>query len=177
MLGDGQSASGHLWVVAKDHLNGLLKLLVTQGPSLWRRALQTPTMTAGVGYVTCSPRPDKVMRVWRRNSAGVDFELQQWNLDDYERIPNKTSTGFPTVFAVDRQLSSTLIYLWNTPNATAAAETLRVSYERVPEDVSSPADSLDVPQEALDVLMDLVGARTGQTFGLGGSSPVAAALE
>jgi hypothetical protein len=134
-------------------------------------------MTAGVAFVTCSPRPDKVMRVWRRNASSVDFELQQWNMDDYERIPNKTSTGFPTIFAVDRQRTSTVIYMWPIPNATSAAETLRVSYERVPEDVTSPNDTLDIPQEWVDVLIDLVGGRTGQSFSLGDRPAVVAALE
>lgn len=177
ILGDGQTASAYQWSLAKSHLNGLLKLLVTQGPSEWRRATQTPAMTASVAYVTCSPRPDRVHRVYYRNSAGFDLELQQWNMDDYDRIPVKTSTGRPTVFAVDRQRTSTTIYLWPVPDATIAAGTLRVSYERVPEDVSATSDILDVPQEAFDVLMDLVGGRTGQSLGVGEKPPVVAALE
>jgi len=135
MLGEGQSASAHQWSIAKSHMNGLLKIIVTQGPSEWRRATQTPAMTAAVAYVTCSPRPDRVHRVYYRNASGFDLELQQWNMDDYDRIPVKTSTGRPTVFAVDRQRTSTTIYLWPVPDATIAAGTLRVSYERVPEDI------------------------------------------
>lgn len=176
ILGDGQTASAYQWSLAKSHLNGLLKLLVTQGPSEWRRATQTPAMTASVAYVTCSPRPDRVHRVYYRNSAGFDLELQQWNMDDYDRIPVKTSTGRPTIFAVDRQRTSTTIYLWPVPDATIAAGTLRVSYERVPEDVSATSDIVDCPQEAFDVLMDLVGGRTGQSLGVGEKPPVAAAL-
>lgn len=176
ILGDGQTASAYQWNLAKSHLNGLLKLLVTQGPSEWRRATQTPAMVASQAYVTCSPRPDRVMRVYYRNSAGFDLELQQWNMDDYDRIPVKTSTGRPTVFAVDRQRTSTTIYLWPVPDATIAAGTLRVSYERVPEDVSATSDILDVPQEWFDTLMDLVGGRTGQSLSLGDKPPVAAAL-
>lgn len=175
MLGEGQTATGHQWSVAKDHLNGLLKLLVTQGPSEWRRAMQTPAMTAGVATITCNPRPDRVMRVYYRNTAGMDYELQQWNMDDYDRMPVKTSAGRPTIFAVDRQRTSTTIYLWPVPDATNAAGTLRVSYERVPEDVTLPGDTLDVPQEWYDVLMDLVGARTAQSFQLGAQPAVIAA--
>lgn len=176
ILGDGQTASAYQWNLAKSHLNGLLKLLVTQGPSEWRRATQTPAMVASQAYVTCSPRPDRVMRVYYRNSAGFDLELQQWNMDDYDRIPVKTSTGRPTVFAVDRQRTSTTIYLWPVPDATIAAGTLRVSYERVPEDVTATSDILDVPQEWFDTLMDLVGGRTGQSLSLGDKPPVVAAL-
>lgn len=177
ILGDGQTASAYQWTIARSHINGLLKLLVTQGPSEWRRATQTPAMTAAVAYVTCSPRPDRVHRVYYRNASGFDLELQQWNMDDYERIPVKTSTGRPTIFAVDRQRTSTTIYLWPVPDATIAAGTLRVSYERVPEDVVNTGDIVDVPQEAFDVLMDLVGGRTGQSLGLADKSSVSTALE
>jgi hypothetical protein len=177
IIGNGETASAYLWTLARDHLNGLIKLLVTQGPSEWRRATQTPAMTAAVAYVTCSPRPDRVMRVYYRNTAGFDLELQQWNMDDYERIPVKTSTGRPTIFAVDRQRTSTTIYLWPVPDTTIAAGTLRVSYERVPEDVANTSDIVDVPQEWLDTLMDLVGGRTGQSLQLGDRPAVAAALQ
>lgn len=177
ILGDGQTASAYQWTLARSHLNGLLKLLVTQGPSEWRRATQTPAMTASVAFVTCSPRPDRVMRVYYRNSSGFDLELQQWNMDDYDRIPVKTTTGRPTIFAVDRQRTSTTIYLWPVPDATVAAGTLRVSYERVPEDVVNTSDIVDIPQEAFDVMMDLVGGRVGQSLGVGERPPVAAALQ
>lgn len=163
MIGDGQTASAYQWSVAKSHMNGLLKLLVTQGPSEWRRATQTPTLVADQAYVTCDPRPDRVMRVYYRNTSGFDLEMQQWNMDDYDRIPVKTSTGRPTIFAVDRQRTSTTIYLWPVPDDTIALGTLRVSYERVPEDVVNTSDIVDVPQEALDIMIDLVGARTAQT--------------
>lgn len=175
MLGDGETASGHVWTVAKDHLNGLLKLLVTQGPSEWRRATQTPALVAGQAAYVLSPRPDRVMRVYYRNTAGFDMELQQWNMDDYDRMPIKTSSGRPTIFAIDRQRTNTTIYLWPVPDATLALGTLRVSYERVPEDVSLPGDTLDVPQEWLDTLTDLVGARTAQSFQLGAQPAVIAA--
>lgn len=177
IIGDGQTASAYLWTIARDHMNGLMKLLITQGPSEWRRATQTPTLVAGQAYVTCSPRPDRVMRVYYRNTAGFDLELQQWNMDDYDRIPVKTSTGRPTIFAVDRQVSTTTIYLWPVPDATIAAGSLRVSYERVPEDIVNTTDTLDLPQEALDVFIDLIGGRTGQSLNLGDRPAVVAALE
>lgn len=177
MLGKDQSADAHVWNIAKDHLNGLLKIIVTQGPSEWRRATQTPAMVASQAYVTCDPRPDRVHRVYYRTTSGFDLELQQWNMDDYDRVPVKTTTGRPTVFAVDRQRTATTIYLWPVPDATIALGTLRVSYERVPEDVEATSDIVDVPQEALDILIDLVGARTAQSFQLGQMPQVIAALE
>lgn len=177
MIGEGQSASAYQWSVAKSHMKGLLKLLVTQGPSEWRRAIQTPTMVAAQAYVVCSPRPDRVKRVYYRNTAGFDLEMQQWNMDDYDRIPVKTSTGRPTIFAVDRQLTTTTIYLWPVPDATIAAGTLRVSYERVPEDITVTSDVVDVPQEWEDTLIDLVGARTAQSFQLGDRPAAVAAAQ
>ena len=177
MLGDGQSASAHVWSVARDHLNSLLKLLQTQGPNEWRRALQTVALVAGTASYTLSPRPDRVKQVYHRNTASQDFWLNQWNYDDYERLPVKTATGRPTIFTLDRQRSATTIYLWPVPDTTAAAGSLRISYERVMEDVSDRADIVDVPQEWLDTITDLVGARTADSFNVGDKSPAMAAKE
>lgn len=177
MLGDGQSASGHMWSVARDHLNGLLKLLQTQGPNEWRRALQTVALTSGTGTYTLSPRPDRVKQVYHRNASGQDFHLNVWNYDDYERLPVKTTTGRPTVYTINRQRTATTITLWPVPNADAAAGSLRVSYERVIEDVDVPTDAVDVPQEWLDTLIDLVGARTAASFAVGGTQTATEARE
>ena len=164
MLGSGQNASSHQWIVAKSHLNGLLKLLQTQGPNEWRRTLQTVTLVASTATYTLSPRPDRVKKVYHRNSAGQDFPLAQWNYDDWEMMPVKTSTGRPTIFVIDRQRTATTITLWPVPDATAAAGSLRVSYERVMEDVSATSDIVDVPQEWLDMLTDLIGSRMASSF-------------
>lgn len=166
MIGEGQSLDGHKWVVAKDHLNGLLKMLQTQGPSRWRRALQTVSLVSGTATYTLSPRPDAVKTVYHRDTAGRDLLLQEWPYDDYEKIPVKTSTGRPTVYAVDRQISATTLTLWPVPNASAASGTLRVSYERVMNDVELPADVVDVPQEWLDTIIDVIAARLATSFRL-----------
>lgn len=166
MLGQGQTATAYQWTIARDHLNGLLKVLQTQGPNRWRRALQTVTLVSGTASYVLATRPDAVKQVYHRNSAGQDFWLNEWNYDDYERLPIKTTTGRPTIYTLDRQRTATTIYLWPVPDATAAAGSLRISYERVMEDVDATSDIVDVPQEWLDTLIDLVGARTGKSFAL-----------
>lgn len=164
MIGEGQTTTTHQWTVAKAHLNGFLHLLQTQGPSQWRRAEQTHSLVDGTAGHTLSPRPDRVEDVYFRDANNRDVWLRQWNLSDYKRIPNKNSKGIPTVYAIDRQRTSTTIYLWPTPNATAATGSLIVDYERVMEDVVVTTDYVDVPQEWLDMMIDLLGARMASSF-------------
>lgn len=166
MIGQGQALSGHQWDVARDHLNGVLKLLQTQGPSRWRRALQTVSLVSGTATYTLSPRPDAVKSVYHRNAAAQDFLLQEWNYDDYERLPVKTTTGRPTIYALDRQIAQTTLTLWPVPDTSAAAGSLRVSYERVINDVATPDDALDVPQEWLDGVIDVLASRLASSFRL-----------
>lgn len=164
MIGSGQSVSGHLWTVFKDHLNGFLKLLQTQGPSEYRKAQQTVTLVAGTATYTLTTRPDKVEMVLYRDANSRDRPMVRWNRNQYLLIPYKTSQGLPIQYMITRGISSTTLTLWPVPDTSAALGTLIVDYERVFNDVSSPSDALDVPQEWTDAMADVLAMRMASSF-------------
>jgi hypothetical protein len=164
MLGQGQNLSAHQLARGLAHLNALLKLLQTQGPSQWRRASQTVDLVQAQASYTLSPRPDRVRDAFYQEENGRELVMGRWNYDDYEMLPTKTQQGRPVVYTIDRQRANTAIVVWPTPDATSAARTIRVSYDRVMEDVTDTASEIDVPQEWLDTVADTVGGRLAVDF-------------
>ncbi len=164
MLGANQSLSAYQFDVAKTHLNGMLKHLQTYGENQWRRTDQTVSMVQGQAAYVLNPRPDTIRNAFHVDANARELEMGRWNYDDYDRLPVKTQQGRPTVFTVDRQRTATNLVIWPTPDAANAALTLRVSYDRVMEDITSPTSIVDVPQEWLDTVIDELGQRCAATF-------------
>ena len=52
-----------------------------------------------------------------RDSNSTDFSITRISRSEYLNIPNKTSTGRPSQFFYDRQITPT-INLWPTPNSS-----------------------------------------------------------
>ena len=164
MVGANQNLSAYQMARGKAHLNALLKLLQTQGPNEWRRANQSVDLIQGQASYALSPRPDKVRDCFYVETDAREIIMGRWNYDDYDRMPTKTQQGRPVCYTIDRQRTATNLVVWPTPDATAAARTIRVSYDRVMEDVSDNADIVDVPQEWLDTVVDNVAGRLATEF-------------
>jgi hypothetical protein len=164
MIGEAQNLSAYQLARGLAHMNALLKLLQTQGPNEWRRTSQSVYLIQGQASYALSPRPDKIRDCFYVETDTREVIMGRWNYDDYDLLPTKTQQGRPTVYTVDRQRTATNLVIWPTPDATAAARTIRVSYDRVMEDVATTADIIDVPQEWLDTVVDNVGGRLATDF-------------
>lgn len=151
--------SAYQWTRAMAHLNGLLKALQVGGENRWRRTNQTINLVEGTTNYTLSPRPDRVRSVFHVDGNDRELPMAEWTFDDYDTLPNKAQKGRPTIWVEDRQRAETNLYIWPTADATNASYTLRVSYDRVMEDISQQSDIVDVPQEWIDPLTDTLGGR------------------
>lgn len=164
MAGAGETLPAHVWSVAKDHMNGFLKLLQTQGPNEWRKAQQSVTLVAATASYALTTRPDKVEMVLYRDANSRDRPMKRWNRNQYLMVPYKTSPGLPVMYLIERAVASTTLTLWPVPDTNAALGTLVVDYERVINDVAEPGDALDLPQEWIDGFADIIGARLASSF-------------
>jgi hypothetical protein len=164
MTGQNQILTAHQLSRGMAHLNALLKLLQTQGPNEWRRTNQSVDLIQGQAAYVLNPRPDKVRDCFYVETDTRDVIMGRWNYDDYDRMPVKTQQGRPVCYTIDRQRTATNLVVWPTPDATAAARTIRVSYDRVMEDVAGNDDIVDVPQEWLDTIVDNVAGRLATEF-------------
>lgn len=155
LLREGQTPDAQSFEEGRAALSRMLKSWTMDGANLWRDDEQTVTLVSGTATYTLSPRVMRVRNVRLVDDGTERNPLGRWGRDDYDRMPNKTSAGRPTVYVEDRKRASVELVVWPVPNLTTY--TLKVGFERVIEDVTSAAEEIDVPQEWFDTVIDSLG--------------------
>lgn len=155
---------------AARSLNMMIKSWAAKGISLWRQTEGSLTATAGQASFTMgtggdypTARPLRISSV-RLSVSGIELPLQEVSRSEYFDLPNKTSSGRPSIWYYDPQLSLGKIYLWPTL-ATGVTATLKFSYQRTPEDFDAAGNEPDFPQEWLECLAYNLAARLAPKFG------------
>lgn len=97
--------------------------------------------------------------------------MTEWGRNDYELSPIKKQMGDPVIYVIDRQRKQTNITVWPIPNFTSGLQALRVGYERVWEDVTAPAQEVDIPQEWQETVIYNLAARLADDYRLTGEIP------
>ena len=98
---------------AKRSLNLLFADWANRGLNQWTIAQRTQTVTANdADYDLGADVIDVLSMVVRRSTT--DFSMSRISRDEYLSIPNKTTTGRPTQFFIDRQITPK-IKIWPTP--------------------------------------------------------------
>lgn len=144
-------------------LNMMLKGWQLNGPNLWRQTEGSVTLTATTASFTLSPRPHRVTECRFRDTGGRDLPMMELTREEYFELPLKTSTGIPTQYYFDPQVSSAKLYIWPVL-ASVTTETLKYTYSRVIEDIDDADDDLDIPQECLEVVMLNLADRLQGTY-------------
>ena len=98
----------------------------------------TPDATAVFGV-------DDVLEAVYRNSSSVDFPLTKINRSAYQGLSNKTQTGVPTQYYVQRFIDKVTITLYLTPGASEAGNFLNYYYVSRIQDAGSYTNEADVP--------------------------------
>ena len=109
--------TGYDLKTAKRSLNLLFADWANRGLNQWTIEQRSFTVTASDGeYALGNDVIDILSLVVRR--SGIDYSLSRISRDTYLNIPSKTTTGRPTQFFVDRQITPNL-KIWPLPdNAT-----------------------------------------------------------
>ncbi len=104
--------------------------------------------------------PTAVARYWRvRETSGAaitvsglrvansprEIKLARVSLDVYANLPDRTVTGTPNQFWLDRQHDRPVMHIWPTPDATSAADQIVVWRERHIMDVGTLRQTLEIP--------------------------------
>ena len=121
------------------------------------------TLTTATSYSMTPARPVQIQNVNFRRS-GIDLPMIELNRQEYDRLPNKSATGTPTQYYYDRQKEAGTLYVWPAL-ATAAGETLEVTYVRELSDVVLSA-AVDVPSEWWDAVVYNLAMRLCDDFGI-----------
>ena len=121
-----EARTGYDLKTAKRSLNLMLADWANRGLNQWTIKQRTQALTASDGqYDMLTDVIDVLSVVVRRD--GTDFTMDRISRDTYLAIPTKTTTGRPTQFFLDRQLTPNL-KLWPLPENS----TDTVSYTHLP---------------------------------------------
>ena len=126
---------------ARRSLNLMFADWANRGLNMWTVTQATKSITSGTATYSFDPTHVDLLEVVLRNSSNVDFTLTQMSRSEYLTIPNKGTTGQPSQYFFDRQVTPT-ITLWATPNATY---TLVYYYVSRIQDADALVNNADAP--------------------------------
>ena len=88
---------------------------------------------------------DDILEASYRNSSNIDAPLSKINRSTYQSLSNKSSTGQPTQYFVQRFIDKVTITLYLTPGASEAGNTINYYYVKRIQDVGDYTNATDVP--------------------------------
>ena len=126
---------------ARRSMNLMFADWANRGLNLWTVTQDTKSITSGTATYSFDATHVDLLEVVLRNSSNTDFTLTQMSRSEYLTIPNKSTTGQPSQYFFDRQVTPT-ITLWATPNASY---TLVYYYVRRIQDADALVNTTDAP--------------------------------
>ena len=109
-----EARTGYDLKTAKRSLNLLFADWANRGLNQWTIKQRSFTVTSGDGETDLGADVIDILSLVVRRS-GTDYALSRISRDEYLSIPTKTTTGRPTQFFVDRQITPNL-KLWPLPD-------------------------------------------------------------
>lgn len=144
------------------------KLTVIAGNNVTILNPLTDTSAAGnavYDYTTKIQRPLRIPFGRRYNFlSAIDTPLFLYSRKDYRDLPNKTSTGTPTVFFYDAQLVQGQFFIWPVP--TAPTDAIKFTWYRPIQDFDTSGDTPDLPQEWLSALVFNLAVEMAPEYGM-----------
>jgi len=125
----------HYWEVANNNIT------LVDGQSVYTMFRST---SDGTSSTTAVYGVDDILEASFRNS-NVDTPLTKVNRSQYQALSNKTSTGTPSQYFVQRFIDKITITLFLTPGSSEAGKFLNYYYVKRIEDVGDYTNATDVP--------------------------------
>ena len=152
-----QGVSGYQLKGARRSLNILFQEWANRGLHYWEVANNNITLVAdqatytmfrsttdGTSSATAVYGVDDVLEASFRNS-NVDTPLTKINRSAYQALSNKTSTGQPTQYFVQRLIDRVTITLYLTPGSDQAGKFINYYYVKRIQDAGDYTNDADVP--------------------------------
>ena len=153
-----QGVSGYQLKTARRSLNILFQEWGNRGLHYWQIANNDITLVAdqavytmfrstgdGTSDATAVYGVDDILEAVYRNSSNVDTPLTKINRSTYQALSNKTSTGTPTQYYVQRFIDKVTITLYLTPGSSEAGNKLNYYYVKRIQDIGDYTNATDVP--------------------------------
>jgi len=126
----------HYWEVANNSIT------LVNGKSEYTMFRSTAD---GTSDATAVYGVDDVLEAVYRNSSSVDFPLTKINRSAYQGLSNKTQTGVPTQYFVQRFIDKITITLYLTPGSSEAGNFINYYYVKRIQDAGNYTNEADVP--------------------------------
>lgn len=161
VLDIGDSAEANDVTSATRTLNMMLKSMQAD-PNIQLRFRSTSTISAADGTSSYNVDSDvvRVLDAWITISGTV-YPLTEWNQERYDNQTNPTTENLPYAYYVDYAPDISKMYLFPTPDASY---TVTYRFEREVEDVTATTETLDLPVEAVDMVVMALTARLAPKF-------------
>jgi len=142
-----QTNSGYDLKKARTSLNILFSEWGNRGIHLWKTELQEVALVNGTSTYTTPTSTNDVLEAYISTGSGsgnyTDISLTKIDRSTYAALPNKGSTGTPSQYYVDRQLTPT-ITLYQTPDASTYTYLKYYTLKRI-EDAGAYGNNADLP--------------------------------
>ena len=153
-----KGVSGYQLKSARRSLNILFQEWANRGLHYWEVRNNSITLVSGQATYTMFRSTDDgtsdatavygvddVLEASFRNSSNVDTPLTKINRSAYQALSNKTSTGQPTQYFVERFIDKITITLYLTPGSSEAGKFINYYYTKRIEDAGAYTNDADVP--------------------------------
>ena len=148
---DTQTRTGHHAVAARRSLNLLFSEWSNRGINYWTVTNLTVTLVKDqtTPYTLPAGTVDLIDVVIRDSATTTDTSVQRISIAEYNQIPNKSSSGKPSQYLINRQYTPT-IYVWQIPDKT----TYSLVYWAINqlEDISASNEDADIPYRWCDCI-------------------------
>lgn len=151
--------------VAIESLDFMLKAWQNKGYNLWAATGGSLSLTTAASYTLSPVRPLRILSArYKESSTANELPMTRLTRDEYDMLPNKSSTGTPTQYYYDRQREAAKLYIWPVL-ATATAQTIEFTYTRELEDIADATDVVDVPGEWWEAVVNNLAMRLCADWG------------
>ena len=143
---DPQTQTGDRAVSARRSLNLLFSEWANRGINYWTLEQKTLTLVKGqTTPYTLDLGTIDILDAVVRDSSGTDTSDQIINrvsISDYNQLPNKTSSGKPSQYMLDKQITP-ILYIWQIPDRT----TYSLVYWAITQlqDITASDQNADIP--------------------------------
>ena len=145
---------------AVNALTAIFSDWANQGPNWWAIDLQTSNLaSAQTTFMAPSSTVDLLTVVLRRDST--DYLLSRISQQDYMELPNKSQSGRPTSYWVDKTIPQYTVYLW--PLTDVSTDQIRYYRMVQLQDVQGRGtETFNAPYLWTDAITAALALRIGQ---------------
>jgi|TARA_B100001093_G_scaffold318065_1_gene303427 hypothetical protein len=153
-----QGVSGYQLKGARRSLNIMFQEWSNRGLHYWEIANNSITLvnnkstytmfrsTAdGTSDATAVYGVDDILEASYRNASNIDTPLTKISRSTYQALSNKTSTGNPTQYFVQRFIDKITVTLYSTPGTSEAGNFFNYYYAKRIQDAGDYTNDADVP--------------------------------